>query len=650
MGRKVLEWLFQPAGDPQPAPEAASQKASEQGSSGASAPPASSPDTERDGELAEARANQAKLRRDLEDLMKAHGKQTRMLERNQRTVRRLEETMAQMRERTRSLESQLDQAVRTAAEHAARGAELKALGTQHDTLKAAHEALARERQGLASRLSEITLSRDTLQAEHDRLAVENATAHATLAAREAEVAALRVAEDALKERVAHLSQEVADGRAAAAHLQGELDRIAGLEAEYTRLKLEHEAVSARCEVALAQLAEAEQALETAQATIKAAQRLSGSLEWRSALDSVLDAASELVRFERGTLAIVDTLLEELKVEVARNSPIAVSEMSRFKLGEGIAGWALSRHEPVLVRDSRSDPRYKASDPTHRPRSIIAVPLVAGADGLGVLTLTRPANDPFDEKDLRNLVSIGNNAVRALTNAQLVHVLKQRQDELSTLVAKTKELWAAGDAQQVVASILKSAREMVGGKAALLALRNASKHGLEVEGFAGVPPELVDNPVAWGAPAALDVMRSGKPWVAPMHEILPPALMQQVEAAGMRMLISLPCQTSAVHRTVGDGLMARSAPSGEVSEDVHGVLHIFLESPENISPEQLEQLKAFSEQAANAIKQVRRWERIKGQLQTAASLNARLMGRERYIQQLQFRIQQLEQELGRYKAA
>src|SRR6266487_6439563 len=86
------------------------------------------------------------------------------------------------------------------------------------------------------------------------------------------------------------------------------------------------------------ISEAEQAVKTSQATIKAAQRLSSSVEWRAALDGVLDAASELVRFERGTLALVDELQEELKVEAARNSPIAISEMSRFKVGEGIAGW------------------------------------------------------------------------------------------------------------------------------------------------------------------------------------------------------------------------------------------------------------------------------------------------------------------------
>src|SRR5207244_5077188 len=132
---------------------------------------------------------------------------------------------------------------------------------------------------------------------------------------------------------------------------------------------------------------------SSQATIKADERLSSSVESRLALDGVLDAASELVRFERGTLALVDELQEELKVEAARNSPIAVSEMSRFKVGEGIAGWALSHREAVLVRDTRSDARFKASDPKHQPRSLIAVHFLPTRKVFGFLPWPRPPSDP-----------------------------------------------------------------------------------------------------------------------------------------------------------------------------------------------------------------------------------------------------------------
>jgi GAF domain-containing protein len=89
---------------------------------------------------------------------------------------------------------------------------------------------------------------------------------------------------------------------------------------------------------------------------------------------------------------------------------------------------------------------------------------------------------------------------------------------------------------------------------------------------------------------------------------------------------------------------------EASDQVSGVLNVYHDNLTPIKAGDIEQLKAFAEQAAVAIQNVRRWDRVKEQLQTTASMNTRLMGRERYINQLLFRIQQLEQELGRYKAA
>ena len=526
---------------------------------------------------------------------------------------------------------------------------MEQIADRHATLQTAYEAVDRERQDLTERLADLTRSRANATAERDRLASQLATAHATIAARDAEVAALKVEQDAVEARVNQLQAQVEKLTKDNAAVHHELERALESQAVHHRLQLEFDALSARWDVARAQLAEAEQALKTSQATIKAAQRLSASVEWRTALDGVLDAASELVRFERGTLALVDELQEELKVEAARNSPIAISEMSRFKVGEGIAGWALSHREPVLVRDSRSDARFKASDPKHQPRSFIAVPLLADKEGLGVLTLARSASDPFSEHDLRNLARVATDASNALINARLVDLLKQREDRLTTLVRKARELSMANDIKQVVTFVLSSATELVGGKAALLALRNQKTSELEVTGSLGVAEAIIQQRIAWGAPAAGDVMRGGKAWVSPMRDMLPPNLVETVEGAGLKMIVSVLCGSATQPEATEEGaLLSRSEV--EVPDQVSGVLNVYRDTLDPIPAGDLEQLKAFAEQASVAIQNVRRWDRVKEQLQATSSMNTRLMGRERYINQLLFRIQQLEQELGRYKAA
>jgi len=600
-------------------------------------------------QLDEANATQLRLRQDLAELLKAHRQQSRILERNQKLLEQTEQELARQRSRAGALETEIAEQRAVADQHQGRVSELEQIADKHATLQTAYEAVDRERVDQATRLADLTRSRANADAERDRFASELATAHATIAARDAEVAALKVEQEAVEARISGLQAQTDKLTKDNTAVRTELDHVLESQAVHHRLQLEFEALSARWDVARAQLAEAEQALKTSQATIKAAQRLSSSVEWRTALDGVLDAASELVRFERGTLAIVDELQEELKVEAARNSPIAISEMSRFKVGEGIAGWALSHREPVLVRDSRSDARFKASDPKHQPRSFIAVPLLADKEGLGVLTLARSASDPFSEHDLRNLARVATDASNALINARLVDLLKQREDRLTTLVRKARELSTANDSKQVVAFVLSSAKELVGGQAALLALRGQKTSELDIIGSLGVADAVLQQRIAWGAPAAGDVMRGGKAWVAPMREMLPANLVDTVEGAGLKMMVSVLCGAATQPEATDEaGLLSRSEV--EVSDQVSGVLNVYRDTLDPIPAGDLEQLKAFAEQAAVAIQNVRRWDRVREQLQATSSMNTRLMGRERYINQLLFRIQQLEQELSRYKAA
>jgi GAF domain-containing protein len=628
-----------PTASSAPAPPTPTRRSADSGTSGRSL----------EAQLEEADTTQARLKLDLAELLKAHRQQGRVLDRNQKVLEQTEQELSRNRARATALETEVGEQRKLADQHAHRVQELEQVVAKHATLQTAYETLDRERQDLTARLSDITQSRATAQTERDRLAGELASAHATIAARDAEVAGLKVEQETVEARSKALRAEIDALKRASDGLKADLERALENQATHHRVQLEFDALSARWDVARSQLAEAEQALKSSQATIKAAQRLSSSVEWRTVLDGVLDAASELVRFERGTLAIVDHLQEELKVEAARNSPIAISEMSRFKVGEGIAGWALSHREPVLVRDSRSDARFKASDPKHQPRSFIAVPLLADKEGLGVLTLARSASDPFTEHDLRLLARVATDAANALINARLVDLLKQREDRLTTLVRKARELSVANDSKQLVEFVLSSAKELIGGKAALLALRNPKTLELEVAGSQGVADVIISQRIAWGAPAAGDVMRTGKPWVSPMREMLPPNLVETVEKAGMTMIASVLCGSLREADATDDGaLLSRSGV--EVSDEVSGVLNVYRDNLDPIPAGDLEQLKAFAEQASVAIQNVRRWDRVKEQLQATASMNTRLMGRERYINQLLFRIQQLEQELSRYKAA
>src|SRR5205823_9831208 len=182
--------------------------------------------------------------------------------------------------------------------------------------------------------------------------------------------------------------------------------------------------------------------------------------------------------------------------------------------------------------------------------------------------------------------------------RLVDLLKQREDRLTTLVRKARELSVANDSKELVEFVLSSAKELIGGKAALLALRNQKTLELEIAGSQGVSQSIISQRIAWGAPAAGDVMRTGKPWVSPIREMLPPALVETVEKAGLKTIASVLCGSLANQEMSEDGaLLSRSEL--EVSDQVSGVLNVYRDTLDPIPSADLEQLKAFAEQAAVA---------------------------------------------------
>ena len=105
----------------------------------------------------------------------------------------------------------------------------------------------------------------------------------------------------------------------------------------------------------------------------------------------------------------------------------------------------------------------------------------------------------------------------------------------------------------------------------------------------------------------------------MRDMLPPALSDSVEKAGLKTIASVLCGTLALAEATEDGaLLSRSEV--DAPDQISGVLNVYLDSFDTIPAGDLEQLKAFAEQAAVAIQNVRRWDRVKEQLQATSSMN------------------------------
>jgi diguanylate cyclase (GGDEF)-like protein len=100
--------------------------------------------------------------------------------------------------------------------------------------------------------------------------------------------------------------------------------------------------------------------------------------------------------------------------------------SDISLNEGITGWAFARGQPYRCSDTDSHPAASTIPGTLRePESLLAIPLVAGDQRLGMLDVWRDGLDAFSEEDLERCALIGFITAAAWSNAQMYGELERR---------------------------------------------------------------------------------------------------------------------------------------------------------------------------------------------------------------------------------
>jgi len=99
-----------------------------------------------------------------------------------------------------------------------------------------------------------------------------------------------------------------------------------------------------------------------------------SLELKETIDFMLKAASDLAVCDAATVFLLDE--EDRTLSAIATFPFAeaVSKVARFKLGEGIVGWAAKQRKIVSVNDATKDSRFKNLEMGYAPRSVLIMPL------------------------------------------------------------------------------------------------------------------------------------------------------------------------------------------------------------------------------------------------------------------------------------
>ena len=167
------------------------------------------------------------------------------------------------------------------------------------------------------------------------------------------------------------------------------------------------------------------------ATYTFARNLAHAAAPRELHQLIVDTVAGEIGAEMASLATYHEAQQRLAIVATSGYPAVLVEDLRIAPGVGVMGGVFASRQPLLVTDAA---RERAGHPRrlrYRTSSFMALPLFAGRQGLGVLTLTdRHDGLPFTRSDLTTARALAAPAALALAREQL----DERAQELAHAAA------------------------------------------------------------------------------------------------------------------------------------------------------------------------------------------------------------------------
>ncbi len=158
--------------------------------------------------------------------------------------------------------------------------------------------------------------------------------------------------------------------------------------------------------------------------------LSAELDLQTLLQTIMERAVYLVDAPWGSLYLMQVDGETLTRAAA--FPQDTDSLS-VPLGEGLVGQVAANRQPLLLADYLNWPN-RIPDWPDPPRSVIGTPIQWQGEPLGVLTVSDPQPNRFQDNDVDTVQLFAAQAAVAIKNAQLFAAARRQLEELTILHA------------------------------------------------------------------------------------------------------------------------------------------------------------------------------------------------------------------------
>jgi signal transduction histidine kinase len=170
--------------------------------------------------------------------------------------------------------------------------------------------------------------------------------------------------------------------------------------------------------------------------VKVSQILNSTLSLEPLLKIITQSAMELTSTEACSIMLLDKQTGELRFAAATGGKKEEVEKISVPLDRSVAGWVVRHAKPLLIRNTREDPRfYRQVDEVteFETRSILGVPMQLRRSVIGVMeVLNKIDGQDFTQDDIQIASTLAAQAAIAIENARLLEELQRAYEDLSEL--------------------------------------------------------------------------------------------------------------------------------------------------------------------------------------------------------------------------
>lgn len=176
---------------------------------------------------------------------------------------------------------------------------------------------------------------------------------------------------------------------------------------------------------LAEKARADRQIHHLNTYLTVSSMLSQSLGLRDLMESALYICKDVSGSAEASIMLLDDEKENLCFFEVEGPSKSLLVGAKFPANKGLAGDVLQKQQSEIVNDVQNDPRFYGvidTQSSFRTRNLIAVPLTAGEERIGVMeVVNKVGGGSFSEEERLLLVSIAEELAFAIRNAKVFEV-------------------------------------------------------------------------------------------------------------------------------------------------------------------------------------------------------------------------------------